>query len=35
VQWARAASAELAPLPAGPVKDSLEQFAQVLADRAV
>ncbi len=35
VQWARAASAELAPLPEGPVKESLEQFAQVLADRAV
>ncbi|MEU4388391.1 polyprenyl synthetase family protein [Promicromonospora sp. NPDC023805] len=35
VQWARAASTELAPLPEGPVKESLEQFAQVLADRAV
>jgi heptaprenyl diphosphate synthase len=35
VRWARAASAELAPLPEGPVKESLEQFAQVLADRAV
>ncbi|MFD2797446.1 polyprenyl synthetase family protein [Promicromonospora vindobonensis] len=35
VQWAQAASAELAPLPEGPVKESLEQFAQVLADRAV
>jgi heptaprenyl diphosphate synthase len=35
VQWARAASAELAPLPEGPVKESLEQFAQALADRAV
>ncbi|MFC8799343.1 polyprenyl synthetase family protein [Promicromonospora sp. NPDC057138] len=34
VQWARAASAELAPLPEGPVKESLAQFAQVLADRA-
>lgn len=35
VRWARAAAAELAPLPDGPVKDSLEKFAQVLADRAV
>lgn len=35
VQWARAASAELVPLPDGPVKESLEKFAQVLADRAV
>lgn len=35
VRWAQAASAELAPLPEGPVKESLEQFAQVLADRAV
>ena len=33
-EWARAASAELSPLPAGPVKESLEQFAQALADRA-
>lgn len=35
VQWARAASAELDPLPDGPVKESLAQFAQALADRAV
>ena len=35
VRWARAASAELEPLPEGPVKESLEQFAQALADRAV
>ncbi|HEV6953008.1 MAG TPA: polyprenyl synthetase family protein [Promicromonospora sp.] len=35
VRWARAAAAELAPLPDGPVKASLEEFAEVLADRAV
>ncbi|WP_020016050.1 polyprenyl synthetase family protein [Promicromonospora sukumoe] len=35
VRWAREAAAELAPLPDGPVKESLEQFAQALADRAV
>ena len=34
-RWAEEAAAELAPLPAGPVKDALEQFATVLADRAV
>ena len=35
VQWSHAASAELEPLPDGPVKESLTQFAQALADRAV
>ncbi|MNW60275.1 Octaprenyl-diphosphate synthase [compost metagenome] len=34
VGWARAAIAELDPLPAGPVKDALVSFAQALADRA-
>jgi heptaprenyl diphosphate synthase len=33
-RWAREAAAELAPLPAGPVKEALESFATALADRA-
>ncbi|MGV8967368.1 MAG: polyprenyl synthetase family protein [Cellulomonas sp.] len=34
VQWARDAVAELAPLPAGPVKDALVSFTDALVDRA-
>ena len=33
VAWAQAAVAELAPLPAGPVKDALVSFADSLVDR--
>ncbi|QAY64360.1 polyprenyl synthetase family protein [Xylanimonas allomyrinae] len=34
VRYAREAAAELAPLPAGPVREALEAFASALADRA-
>jgi heptaprenyl diphosphate synthase len=34
VRWAREAAAELAPLPDGPVKQALADFAEALADRA-
>jgi heptaprenyl diphosphate synthase len=33
-RWAHEAAAELTPLPAGPVRDALDQFAAALADRA-